>query len=99
MLTDENIIDLNNILNACEALKLTDSEIRYLNYSNANIIDDCDLYYWNQKVLLNRSKNITGEYEPLNLIVILANNQNCNNIKYETIEKKGTNIAIMAGGI
>ena len=97
-LTEEQIIDLNDILRACDEFLLTDKEIRWLNYSNTLITTDCDYYLVCQRIIVKRDKNRTRESESLNSIVEIASFNGCI-IEKEQEQKKEVVIPFFAGGV
>jgi hypothetical protein len=101
MLTEENIIDINEILILCGASRLnTEKDVSYLNAIGAEVNSKCDIYKVTQTVLLDRLKNQTGErnYSQLSRLKMLANAADCN-IEDKKPEIKKATVPFFGGSL
>lgn len=95
MLTTENIIDINNVLELCDQPKLTDSEIEFLNAVNTEVTTKCDIYVITQRVIIERGK-IVDVKKSISRCQLLAQTNECDLHIKET--KKDTPTIPIFGG-
>ncbi|AUR98970.1 coil containing protein [Vibrio phage 1.259.O._10N.286.48.F4] len=97
MLTDENLIEINSVLDACNEIRLSDKEVRWLGYKNASVTEIDDIYIIAQMVIIKRDKMRTRHSESLQTIVDLAYAEGVT-LFGETLEKKETIVPLLCGG-
>ncbi|AUR91081.1 coil containing protein [Vibrio phage 1.155.O._10N.222.55.B3] len=97
MLTDENLIEINSVLDACNEIRLSDKEVRWLGYKNASVTEIDDIYIIAQMVIIKRDKMRTRHSESLQTIIDLAYAEGVT-LFGETLEKKETIVPLLCGG-
>jgi hypothetical protein len=97
MLTQDDVVDINDVLELCACSMLTPAEIEYLNALDTSIETPCDKYKISQSVMLDRGANMEVKYL-LQKLKRLASHNNCDLKDKKPIKKEPT-LSIFGGGL
>lgn len=98
MLNNEDLVKIDNALQACGELRMSSKEERWLEYSKCQVAEPCDVYKIAQKVIVQRDKTRTRKSESLRSIVELAANEGCH-LEEKEPEKRDTIPPLFCGGL
>lgn len=98
MLTENDIIEINNILKLCGVARMSDSEINYLNAIGTTITTECDKYKTSQTVILDRLKSENCNKSAISRLFHLADANGCS-LKEKAVEKPAATVMYLGGGL
>ena len=97
-LSENELIDVNQILELCGVSKLSPDEIRFLDVIDTVIATPCDMYKTVQSVVLERLSKTMCSGSALSRLKILAENAGCSLAKKEIV-KRDIVMPIFGGGL
>lgn len=98
MLTNDDLVKIDKVLQACGELRLSSKEERWLEYSKTEVKEECDIYRIAQKTIVQRDKGRTRKSGSLALVIELAADNGCELEQIEP-EKRDTIPPLFCGGL
>lgn len=98
MLTENDVIEINNILKLCGVARMSDSEINYLNAIDTTITVECDKYKVSQTVILDRLKSENCGKNAISRLFHLARTNGCE-LQDKKVEKPAATVMLLGGGL
>lgn len=98
MISNEDLIKIDDALTACNELRMSSKEERWLEYSKQEVTEAGDIYRIAQKIIVQRDKTRTRVSESLQLIIDLAESDGVT-LENKQEEKRDTIPPIFCGGL